>query len=715
MTGDFRARRSLSALWLALTLGLPIALSAQAVSNTDLGDKTLEQLMNIEITSVSRTKQKLSRTPAAVYVITQEDIQRSGATNIPDLLRMAPGVQVAQVDANRWAISVRGFNDIYSNKVLVLIDGRTVYTPGFSGVFWDQIDVPLDTIDRIEVVRGPGGSVWGANAVNGVINIITNRAQDTQGGRVVVGAGSAQTADDEFRYGGRAGQRGYYRIFGHYISYGDLPTPQGISGDDGWRMGHEGMRADWNLSGSDSLTLEADVFETRQGQTLLEDRSGALATGTGAVGDSGGDFLARWNHHLKGGSETKLQIYDNSYSRTDSAMRETENTVDVDFQQHLGLESRQDIVWGAGYRSTYNSLTNSSGMTPGIANNALGYAIAFQPPQRTLNLFSAFFQDEIALAKSLSLTLGAKVEHNAFTGFEDEPSVRLAWVPSNSQTIWFAASKAIRQPSRLDSDLQVNFQPAPLGNGLALTEQLLGNPMLESETMRDVETGYRLVPNNRVSADLTAFYSSYKNLAVTDLGSPFLDLQTGNPLLVIPFIYRNNAGAQDYGAEAALDFDFSKRWKLRGTYSWLKMNVHPYPAAPPNLGNLPAGFAGLLNSIFSGPSAAVLAEIANFNPSAATAEGGAPENQAGLRSYFNLTQNIMFDNSVYYVGGLRGRNIPAYVRLDSRLAWKINRKLEASLVGQNLLSPHHLEFGNVDQVVGTQVPRAILGRVIWSF
>ncbi|MGH9582769.1 MAG: TonB-dependent receptor plug domain-containing protein, partial [Bryobacteraceae bacterium] len=236
-----------------------------------MGDKSLEQLMNIEITSVSRKEQKLSRTPAAVYVITQEDIRRSGATTIPDLLRMAPGVQVAQVDANRWAISVRGFNDIYSNKLLVLIDGRTVYTPGFSGVFWDQIDVPLDTIERIEVVRGPGGSVLGANAVNGVINIITNQAKDTQGGRVAVGSGSEQTADDEFRYGGKAGRQGYYRIFGHYTSFGDLRTQQGVNGGDGWRLGHEGMRADWNLSPSDSVTLEAGAIETQQGQTLLED------------------------------------------------------------------------------------------------------------------------------------------------------------------------------------------------------------------------------------------------------------------------------------------------------------------------------------------------------------------------------------------------------------------------------------------------------------
>ncbi|MGH9582880.1 MAG: TonB-dependent receptor plug domain-containing protein, partial [Bryobacteraceae bacterium] len=454
--------------------------------------------------------------------------------------------------------------------------------------------------------------------------------------------------------------------------------------------------------------------ETQQGQTLLEDVNGMIAQGPSRLGDGGGDVMASWNHKLAGGSDTTLRVYDNSYSRTDSGMREMENTVDFDFQHHIHFESRQDIVWGAGYRSTYDTLTDHAGATPGIGNDVLGYAISFQPSQRTFNLFSAFFQDEIALAKSLSLTLGARVEHNSFTGFEDEPTARLAWLLSDSQTLWFAASKAVRQPSRLDSDLQVNFQAVPIGNGLALTEQLLGNPDLKSETVKDFETGYRLVPSDHVSADLTAFYSSYQNLAVTGLGSPFLDLQAGNPLLVIPFVYRNNAAATDYGAEAALNFDIGKRWKLRGTYSWLKMNVHSYPWAPPNLSNLP-GFSGILNSIFAGPSAAVLATIASFNPSAATAEGAAPENQAGLRSYFDLTKNIDFDSSVYYVGSLRGRNIPAYTRLDSRLAWKLNRKLEASLIGQNLLSPHHLEFGGVDQVVGTEVPRAVLGRIIWSF
>lgn len=705
--------RGSGSVCLALGLCIPNIVRSQPASDTDLGNKSLEQLMNIEITSVLRKEEKLSRTPAAVYVITQKDIQRSGATTIPDLLRMAPGVQVAQVDANRWAISVRGFNDIYSNKLLVLIDGRTVYTPGFSGVFWDQIDVPLDTIERIEVVRGPGGSVWGANAVNGVINIITKSAADTQGERVTVGAGSEQTADDEFLYGGKAGRHGYYRVFGHYISFGDLPTQQGVNGGDGWRLGHEGMRADWNLSPSDSVTVEAGAFESWQGQTVLMASPGGIPA---HVGDFGGDFMASWNHRLANGSETTLQVYNNTYSRTDTGMREAENTVDVDFQDHLNRESRQDIVWGVGYRSTYDSLTNSAGAAmAGISNNALGYAIYFQPPQRTFNLFSVFIQDEISLAKSLSLTVGSKFEHNAFTGFEGEPSARLAWLLDNSQTLWIAASRAVRQPSRVDSDVDVNFGPMPLGNGSNIGAQLLGNPNLQSETMDDYEAGYRIILGKRLSADLTAFYSFYHNLEGNSLMSPYLSAQAEAPLFVIPLVFENRIGAEDYGAEAALNWNISGRWKLRGTYSWLKMNFHPYASAQSNAAAL-ATLSGMLGgSMGLGSFSDLLVSISNFNQSATANGGAAPENQAGLRSYFDLTRTISFDNSIYYVGALPLQYVPSYTRLDSRLSWKARKSVEASVVGQNLLSPHHLEFGNVDQVMGTEVTRAVFGKVIWSF
>jgi iron complex outermembrane receptor protein len=672
--------------------------------------------MNIEVTSVSRKAQNLSRTPAAVYVITQEDIRRSGAATIPDVLRMAPGVQVAQIDANRWAISVRGFNDLYSNKLLVLVDGRTVYSPGFSGVFWDEINVPLDTIERIEVVRGPGGSVWGANAVNGVINIITKNSSQTQGGYALAGAGSEQTAGDEVRYGGRLGTAGYYRAFGQYSSFSGLLTPQGLGAWDAWRFGHEGIRADWTLKSGDSVMLEADALETHQGNILMQDIDGSMSPGPG-VAVAGGNIQARWNHRLSGGSDTTLQVYDSTHSRLDSGIRQMESTADIDFQHHLNLESKQDIVWGGGFRSTYESLTNggSDAMGEGAIDTLLGYTIAFRPPARTLNLFSGFAQDEIALASNVSLTMGVRLEHNSLTGFENEPTARLAWLLDNSQALWLAASKAVRQPSVLESDLDVNAEPVSVGNGFAIVAQMLGNPQLRSETVRDYEAGYRIAPGDRISADFTGFYSIYHDLSGADITPAFLEPGAAMNLLMLPFLFQNMAHADDYGAEAAVDWQVSKRWKLQGTYSWLKMNVQPYSPAVPDFSAIP-GASMLLASLSGTELAAVFQSAAGtFSASPATIEGSSPRNQAGMRSYLDLTSRLDFDTSVYFVGRLPARAIPAYTRLDGRLAWKLNEKLEASLVGQNLLTPYHLEFGSIDQAVATEIPRAVLGRIIWIF
>ena len=328
--------------------------------------------MNVEVTLVSRKPEKLSRTPAAVYVITQEDIQRSGAVNIPDLLRMVPGVDVAQVDANRWAISIRGFNDVYSSKLLVLIDGRTVYDPVFSGVYWDENDVPLDDIECIEVIRGPGGTVWGANAVNGVINIITKSARDTQGLTLAAGTGSAKPSDAEAQYGGKIGRKGYYRVFGNYFSYGNLLSAQDREAADGWLMRHGGFRTDWSLSGKDSLTVEGDIHQTDEGQTITTGLTSPLFSQifNDQVADTGGSVLRRWDHTLSSHSSTSLQFDEDHEKRLDSGTDERLNIADFEFQHHLVLGSRQDIVWGLGY-----SYDNDH-MGP-------GFFAAFNPAQRS--------------------------------------------------------------------------------------------------------------------------------------------------------------------------------------------------------------------------------------------------------------------------------------------------------------------------------------------
>jgi iron complex outermembrane receptor protein len=336
-------RKSAAALLVASAV-----FSAQAQSPSSQGDfanKSIEELMNIDVTSVARKDQKLWKTPAAVYAITQEEIQRSGATTIPDLLRMAPGVQVAQVEPDRWAISVRGFNGLYSNKLLVLVDGRTVYTPSFSGVYWDQIDIPLDTIERIEVIRGPGGTVWGANAVNGVINIITMSARDTQGAKVTAGAGSEQTAGYLAQFGGKIGDSGAYRISGGYSAFGALPTHDGSHLNNGWDVEHGGFRLDQKLSATDSLTLEGNAFSTNGN---LDERAfpGVPPVMT-ELANHGFDVMGRWTRTHSERSQSSLQVYETNYSRSDTGMSENLHTLDLDFQNQFQAGSRNNIVWAA--------------------------------------------------------------------------------------------------------------------------------------------------------------------------------------------------------------------------------------------------------------------------------------------------------------------------------------------------------------------------------
>lgn len=394
----------------------------------DLSQASLEDLMNIQVTSVSKKEQKLSKVGAAVFVINQGEIRRSGATNIPDLLRMVPGVDVAQIDASNWAISIRGFNDRYASKVLVLVDGRTVYSPDFGGVEWDEQDVPLEDIERIEVIRGPGGTVWGANAVNGVISITTKNAKATEGGLVTAGGGSQESAGGMAQYGGNLGTDGAYRIFGKYSSAGTSEFPNGSAAGDGWHMSHGGFRGDWTLSPEDSLTVEGDMLSTAGSETLTTLLSNALQSGERTLdvpnSVNSANVLSRWSHTLSNGSDISIQIYYDRDDRTLWGIRDILDTVDLDVQHHVKLGARQDIVWGGGYRFTKDSSTP-------------GYAITLLPLYPTDYLANVFFQDEIALGHAVALTIGSKVEHNTYTGFEYEPSAQLVWTATDRQTLGY--------------------------------------------------------------------------------------------------------------------------------------------------------------------------------------------------------------------------------------------------------------------------------------
>jgi iron complex outermembrane receptor protein len=656
---------------LALLLLDPRSAPSQTSTPQALADASLEDLMNVEVTSVSRKEQKLSRTAAAAYVISQEDIRRSGATNIPDVLRMAPGVDVAQIDANTWAISIRGFNDQYANMVLVLIDGRTVYTPISSGVYWDQIDVPLEDIDRIEITRGPGGTIWGANAVNGVINIITKNSGATQGAAVSAGGGSQGVAQGLAQYGGRVGQSGTYRVFGSYSNQGNLTSSDGTSAAaDGWYKSHGGFRSDWSPSQSDSLTVQGDFLQTSEGETISTVFANQLPlerTFNTPIATDSANLLARWGHKLANGSETSLQVYFDRYNRLEDGAHEALDNLDLDFQHHLALGARHDIVWGGGYRLTADS-------------EAPGYSLTYVPSSRTTNLFSTFLQDEITLGRSVWFTLGSKVEHNAYTGFEYEPSAKLLWQPTVRQAIWISAARAIVQTSRIEANLLVDLAVFPTAGGGFGVAQVQGNPDSQVQQVYDYEAGYRVQVNKQFSLDVAAFSGSYRHMAGAVPGAAYFTVDEGPPHVVLPLIFEYGADAQTYGAEAFGTWTVTRRWRISPSLSAIHLN-----------GN---------------------------NTYLVEDEDNTPQIQTQIRSSLDLTRRLDWDVAVWHIGRLRDGGdgaVPAYNRVDTRFAWRLGEFTEVSVVGQNLLTRLHAEFHDDFGLQRTLVERSVFGKIAWHF
>ncbi|MFI5126928.1 MAG: TonB-dependent receptor plug domain-containing protein, partial [Candidatus Acidiferrales bacterium] len=460
----------------------------------DLGNQSIEDLMNIEVTSVSKKEQKLSRTASAIFVITQEDIRRSGATNIPDLLRMVPGLDVAQVNGSTWAISSRGFNDEAANKLLVMIDGRTVYSPLFNGVFWDAQQVPLEMIDRIEVIRGPGAAVWGANAVNGVINIITKKASDTQGGLISGGAGTYEQGFGTAQYGGRLGSDTYYRVFMNAFNRNHLIGLTGQNGQDDWDAYRTGFRVDTKFGAKDSFTVQGDAYNGSEGEvvaavTSFQPPQPQILKLRQNFG--GWDLLSRWDRNISPSSKTTLQVYFDRTNRGDPTYGEGRDTVDVDFQHDFAWSDRQDFVWGLGYRATSDNIRGT-------------VRVSFNPPSETDQLFSSFVQDEIAIVpRRVYLTIGAKLEHNHFSGFGLQPNARVTWVVNDKTMLWASIARALQTPARF-SEVRFNQVVLPGPNGLPLVVGVIGTKH-GNENLLANEIGYRTQLLENLSLDLTAF------------------------------------------------------------------------------------------------------------------------------------------------------------------------------------------------------------------
>ena len=663
-----------------LTVFVAVNVCAQGPQNVpDVTTLSVEDLMNMQVTSVSKHRQKLADAAAAVFVLTQEDIRRSGATSIPEALRLVPGLEVARIDENKWAIGSRGFNGRFDNKLLVLIDGRSVYTPLFSGVYWNIQDVMLEDLDRIEVIRGPGATLWGANAVDGVINIITKPAASTQSGVVTAGGGTEERGSGSARYGSKFGNNTHYRVYGKYFDWGPSNYANGATANDGWNALRGGFRADWTPSGPNSLTFEGDLYRSNYNETLTVPSLTAPYSNTFPNSGvySGGNILGRWNHATEGGSMSLQMYYDNTTTVDNSLFVDHQNTFDIDFQDGFHVGDSHQLVWGLGYRSIRD-------------RNDPSFTVSLMPNHVSLNLFSAFVQDEINLVDNrLRLTLGSKFEHNTFTGFEIEPNARLLWTLSPNQSVWTAVSRAVRTPALTEEGLRLNslvIPPGTPGNPAPLPAvvAVLGNPQFNSEDLLAYELGYRVQATSNLSFDIATFYNNYSNLRSAEPGAPFVEGSPAPTNIVVPFVAENKMSGGTYGVELFADWKVLPVWRVTGSYSYLQMNIH---------------------------------KNANSNdPTPDNPNGSSPRHQWYVRSSADLPRHFDLDTTLRFVDHLPSLNLPSYYSVDAHLGWRPVRNLELSIGGQNLLDHQHLEFlPDFVNTAPTLVKRSIFGSITVTF
>jgi iron complex outermembrane receptor protein len=601
---------------------------------------SLDELLDIEVTSVSRRPEKLSETASAIQVITGDDIRRAGATSLPEALRLASNLEVAQIDSRQWAISARGFNGSSANKLLVLMDGRTLYSPLHAAVFWDVQDTLLEDVARIEVISGPGATQWGANAVNGVINITTKSAKDTQGLLVEGGGGSALSGFGGVRYGGTLAPGVYYRIYGKYTGLDSTRLLNGGDGANDSAMRQGGFRVDWDATADNLLTLQGDVYAGRIGQP-----------GAADIEVHGANVLGRWTRTLSGKSSFSLQwYYDHTYRRIPGTFAEDLGTYDVDFQHRFALGDRHDIIWGAGYRLIDDQQHNDYPV------------LAFLPADVARGSFNVFAQDEITLVPDrLHLTFGTKLDHNFYTGFELEPSSRLAWLVSKEQTVWAAVSRAVRTPSRIDGEFY-----APRDPPFTL---LQGNPNFLSEELLAYEFGWRVQPRPQLALALAAFYNDYDRLR---------SVERVNPATPLPFYLGNGTEGRSTGVELTADYRVTNSWRLRAGFTQTHLHLHNTPGS-----------------------------------TAAAPTDDDPEHQFSVRSSVDLPGHWTVDTSYRFVARLTNSHVPAYDEADLSVGWTPTPALEFSVVGQNLLHARHAEFNA--PASRQEIARSGYGKITWRF
>lgn len=654
----------------ALLMGMlaiaPLPAYAAPVDPDQLLDLSLEQLSNISVTSVSKKAEKETEAAAAIYVITQEDIKNSGATAIPELFRMVPGMTVTKSGSHDWTVTARGFNNQFSNKLLVLVDGRTIYSPLFSGVVWQLQDTMLEDIDRIEVIRGPGATLWGANAVNGVINIITKNSKETQGGLASFTAGNMIHGIGAARYGVKTGEDSYARVYAKTTSYASEDLPNGNSANDNWQKQQAGFRSDSKISDTANLTVQGDAYVIDQNKNYLIPDVGAAPfyySPAEGVKVRGGNILARWEEKLSAESMTSLQAYLDTSDYKATFFNDKTTTADIDFQHSWTGWKGQEIVWGAGYRFIQGR------------NDPTSQQYALDPQVRNDNLFNAFVQDKITLVPNdLFLTLGSKFEHNSYTGVEIQPSARITWLPAENQTVWASVARAVHTPSRATDDVRQLLGADPL-TPLVLASE--GNRGLESEELIAYELGYRIQPTKTLALDLATFYNDYSKLFYNILGDGVVTFP--GPYLYLPTYTVNANSAHSTGVELAVKWNATRDWQLAGAYTYLDL-------------------------VFDRKASVGYTDI-----------GRSPRHQFNARSTYNFPHDVSMTNMVYYVDDLTGINIDGYYRFDTRLAYQVMPGVEVSLIGQNLFDNSHEEFPAFAYAYNKEVGRSVYGSVALKF
>ena len=646
----------------------------------DLTDLSIEELANIEVISVSRTPQKQSRSAAAIFVVTAEDIRRTGVTSIPEALRMVPGLDVARLSSSKWAVSSRGFNSRYSNKLLVLVDGRSLYLPLFSGVFWENQDLYMEDVERIEVVRGPGASLWGANAVNGVINIITKHAKDSTGTQVVTGGGSYERGFARARFGESMGDKSFLRAYASYFNRNEMVNYHQDGLGDTWEKFQTGFRSDSEIGDSGNLTIQGDIYkgEISEESTIVNFFPPSYSESMELENETTGyNLLSRYTHRLRAGSEMALQVYYDAMDKEEGTVHLEDHVLDVDFQFKMSPLGSHELIWGLAYR-----LYSDDVKSPNTG-------VAFATASRDDALYSSFIQDTVSFNDKVQMILGSRFEHNEYTGTEIQPNARLLWEPSENHLLWTAVSRAVRTPSRGDNDIRFTYQVVPPGTAenpgpLPVAVTIWGLESYEAEELMAYELGHRLKSFDTFSLDSTAFYYRYDKLPTYEIGDRLPVLDNVPPYVVQKMTVGNRMKAETFGVEIAANYQPYRFMRFLAAYTFFEADMK-FEKTP-----------------------AVVASIYNDDDS--------PKHQASLRTTIDLPFNTEFDVWLRYVDDVLGGAIDSYTEMDIRLGWKATKHVELSVCGQNLLHESHGEFTeNYVLNEPSEVPRSVYGKLTLRF